>query len=296
MGLFKKKTFLGKLEGKPGNIFNPFSMLSDFGAKDGPANPYGPPDPSGLLKVDTKNSYMDEIMKPYSMTAKPGSFYDFYKPPTSTAGDYFDKYVGSINAPSSVDAVRGEVEGDRYQQTLRDIARGTDMALGRGVKGYMERGIAGDGNDSDITRVGLAQIAGQGQEAAARAGLDYRMADLQRLAERESALRAAYGEQYRAGVQTDSQMRDLAARAASGDMQAKQAYDFENMRREDAQRQLLAQTGEGEASRRLNQNTSYYQLLADLFTGGETRKQAGEKPSYLDDLLRNVNVSLPIPV
>ena len=153
--------------------------------------------------------------------------------------------------------------------------------MGRGVKGYLERGLVGDGNDSDIARVGLAQIAGQGQEAAARAGLEYKMADLQRLAEREQAVQAAYGEQYRAGVQTDSQMRALAAQAASGDQEAKRAYD-----------QLVASLGEGEASRRLGQGTDYYNLLGNLYTGGENRKQQGEKPSYLDSMLRNTNVSV----
>src|SRR3990167_3580431 len=119
---------LKKIAKKITPIVSPITALSGgWGKKEGPKNPYAPPDPSGLTKIDVRNPYMDQIMKSAS---KPGSFYDYYKPPAETSGGYFDKYIGSINAPSSVQAVQGEIEGQRYEEALRDISRGTDVAMG----------------------------------------------------------------------------------------------------------------------------------------------------------------------
>ena len=330
MGLFKKIgkgiTSIAKDPIGKGNIYSMITGKSilDIGKSEGPQNPYAPPDPSGLQKTDVKNPYMDSIMKDLT-GAKSGSFYDYYKAPettakgymdyykapTETAGGYFDQYIQNINAPSSVDEVRREVEGQRYQDTLRDIGRATDIGMGRGVKGYLGRGLAGDGADSDITRIGLAQIAGQGQEAGARATLDYRGKELDRVGAREEAARGAYGERYRAGVATDSQMRQIAAQAAAGDQNA--ALQVDSQMRELAARaaegdknaadelarwkiQMQGTLGENQANRNLSRDTSYYDLLANLYTGGANRQQAGEKGGYLDSMLRNINLSVPIPV
>ena len=274
-GIYGAKT--GKGITGPNGIFS-------AGKKDGPPNPFAPPDPSNLLNVDVQNPYRDEIIGGLDRGKAP-SYLDYYRPPTEGGGAAFNAYTKAIGAPSSVDEVTREISGQRYQDTLREIGRGTDLAAGTKVGEFLRRNLVGDGNDSDVARVGVAQVAQQGQEAGARAALDYQGQDLQRLAAKEAELRGAYGKQYQTATATDTQMRELAARAAQGDQQA--AIDYEKLKI-----QTKASLGEEQAKRVYGRSADYMKILSDLYTGGASRQQAGEKGSYVDTLLRNTNVSV----
>lgn len=252
------------------------------GKKDGPANPYAPPDPSSLRSFDVKNPYGQKALSGMPSASR---FADFYKSPAERSGGSFDAYRGVIDAPSSVDAVRKETEGERYQAALRDIGRATDQGAGRVVGKYLRSNLYGDGFDSDVARVGIAQAGQQGQEAAAGAALQYRGADLDRLSAREAAQREAYGQKYSADVNTDTQMRQLAAAAAQGDQAAADAL---------AKFKATAQIGlgESEVARKYAGEQDYYNLVAGLYSGGAQRQLSGATPSYLDDMLRNTNISV----
>lgn len=150
-----------------------------FGS-EGPSNAYAAPDLSYLRN--------------------PGTQFDFLKNRVNgTSSPYFNQYVNAVNAPSSVDQVYGELSNNYVNSLLRGVNQDTNTAMGTGTGGYLRRGLISPqsgGVSSDIASSGLASIASRGAQRAGDIRLQYGLADLDRLKQRENALQNAYATQY----------------------------------------------------------------------------------------------------
>lgn len=193
MGMFNKG-FLGNLNTR---LFG--------GKKD--YNPYQAPNIDFLREAAPSVNY-DFLRKPTNLTKK---YQDFTNTAPKVGEQRFQDFIGSINAPSSVDAVRGELNNERLNSTVDSIYRDTRDKFGKDLMSSFGRGIfdPSTGADSDIARNSVAQIAASGARTVADARTTMGLGEIERLAEREAAGRDAYGARYEAGVGEDSQANDL---------------------------------------------------------------------------------------
>jgi hypothetical protein len=130
--------------------------------------------------------------------AAPSVNYDFLRAPRTESQNRFDQWIGNINAPSSVDAVRDELSNERLNSTVDSIYRDTRDKFGKDLMASFGRGIfdPSTGADSDIARNSMAQIAASGARTAADARTTMGLGEIERLAGREKDARDAYGSFY----------------------------------------------------------------------------------------------------
>jgi hypothetical protein len=163
-------------------------ILGGSGAKSGPANPFS-------------LSYKD---------------LDFLKDPAKMQ---FDDLIANIRAPSSVDAVQGELENERIGELLAGIDEDTERSVAGIKMDALDRGIGGAGQGSDIEFSSLGTARGAGVKAKSGARLAGMMAELERLKNRENAVTGAYGDRYSAGVSGQNSLAQLMAQLYSGGAQ-----------------------------------------------------------------------------
>lgn len=148
------------------------------------------------------------------------TFADLYKPQgTATSDQYFQDYLKSIQAPSSVDETQKSLEQDYLRQTLDQINQDTNQAIGSAKSDFLDRGLGGAGRTSDIEQNALAQIRSQGAKTAAGARTQLGMAELGRQKAREQALQGAFGTRYGTGVARETQATGIGAQGALSDAQ-----------------------------------------------------------------------------
>ena len=164
--------------------------------------------------------------------------YDFLRNPVAGSGDNFKAYADAIGAPSSVDEVRAGMNKEQVDALVGDIYRDTRGKFGKDLMTSFGRGLfdPSAGASSDIAANNSAQIAASGARTAADARTKYALADLDRQAEREKALRDAYGNRYQLETQVGNQ-RDL---AYAGGLES-------NVNRDEERKRLLAQLLTGQA-------------------------------------------------
>src|SRR3990167_10174026 len=167
MGFGLKRTFnKGKDLYK---TYNPLGsgLIDALGNRPGPENPYDAPRPDQLAKPED-NPFLADLTKNISSGAgytgfkAPKSFSEYYNPNTGRADTSFKEWLANINAPSSVDDVRKETEGERLQMLLAGIDEDTARAAANVKMDAMDRGLGGAGIASDIefNALGTAQTGG----------------------------------------------------------------------------------------------------------------------------------------
>jgi hypothetical protein len=199
----------------------------------------GPPNPFGIPNLD----FLKDTNK-----------FDYLRKPVKGGEAAFQDYLGAIDAPSSVDAVRSDVEGERLQSLLKGIDEDTARAAANVKLDAEERGLGGPGMASDIEFSGLGTAESGGVKAKTDARLAAMMAELDRVKAKEDARRGAYETRYNTNTTTQN-ARDLA----------------------------LAQLTSG-------RDEQLAQLLAQLYSGGEKNKIEGRKPGLLDKLNLGFNI------
>lgn len=127
----------------------------------------------------------------------------------SRSDSYFNDLIGNIGAPSSVDDVRREVEGDRMRQIMEGLDIDTRNSVGSLKSDFADRGLSAPGVISDIEGNALAQAYSDSNRIKASTRSEYAGKELDRIKEKENALRAAYGTRYGAGVEADTQDANL---------------------------------------------------------------------------------------
>lgn len=138
---------------------------------------------------------------------------DFLKDPASAQ---FGDWIKNINAPSSVDAVHGELDNERLQQLMGGIDEDTERAVGGIKMDALDRGIGGAGQASDVEFSSLGTARGAGVKAKGDVRLSAMMAELDRLKNKENAAMGAYGTRYGAGVQGQNSLAQLMASLYQG--------------------------------------------------------------------------------
>lgn len=136
--------------------------------RSGPDNPYSAVDFASLFAQDLE---------------KPGSAYDY--------GGAYKNLLSMINAPSSVEAVKQDVEGEQMQNLLGDVGIQTKNAYGTTMSDMADRGLVGAGQSSDIAANALGQVNAMGARTASGIHGDYALARLQRLFGKEQAAQSA---------------------------------------------------------------------------------------------------------
>ncbi len=136
--------------------------------RDGPDNPYSSVDFASLFAQDLE---------------KPGAAYDY--------GGAYKNLLSMINAPSSVEAVQQDVEGEQMQNLLADVGIQTKNAYGATMSDMADRGLVGAGQSSDIAANALGQVNAMGARTASGVHSDYALARLQRLFGKEQAAQTA---------------------------------------------------------------------------------------------------------
>jgi hypothetical protein len=258
MGLRLKKLIKPKqlINGIPGaalvNKLIPHGGLFNGGAQGGTPNPFSPPD---LESLKQPNPYVENLTK------NTKTYFD-YKPQTDAS---FQDLVKNIGAPSSVDDVRKQVNGDLMNQLLTEIDRSTNNAAASTKLDFLDRGIGGPGAISDIEANAVAQVRGQGADTRAKTSGTFMLDELNNLAKKEASLRDAYSSRYNADV--------AGASSAAG------AYN-------------AAATNQASLSN--GRDISVADLMANLYNAGANRQEATKKNSYLEDFLRNINVGIPL--
>lgn len=136
--------------------------------KPGPSNPYSAVDFESLMKQDLE---------------APGNAYDY--------GGAYKNLLSMINAPSSVEAVQQDVEGQQMQNLLADVGIQTKNAYGSTMSDMADRGLVGAGQSSDIAANALGQVNAMGARTSSGIYGDYALARLQRLFGKEQAAQGA---------------------------------------------------------------------------------------------------------
>lgn len=136
--------------------------------KPGPSNPYSAVDFDALMKQDLE---------------APGNAYDY--------GGAYKNLLSMINAPSSVEAVQQDVEGEQMQNLLADVGIQTKNAYGSTMSDMADRGLIGEGQSSDIAANALGQVNAMGARTSSGVHSDYALARLQRLFGKEQAAQGA---------------------------------------------------------------------------------------------------------
>jgi hypothetical protein len=227
-------------------------------------NPYNAPNIDFLRDPTTPVDYSG-LKNPVSS--------DFGAP----AKSYFNSYIGAINAPSSVDAVRSGMNTEQMNNLISGVQRDTKQKFGSELSDYFGRGLIepGVGASSDIASNGLAQTAAEGARTAADVRLQYGLSDLERQAQREAEARNAYGMQYQYAIGADTQARGL----TNQDLLAYYTGMGSNAEAENQRRIQLAQILSGQASSAAsNSRPPSYGLLGkfgDAFAENLGKRAAG---------------------
>ena len=147
-------------------------------------------------------------------------FSDLYKPPTSTVSDrYFQDYLGKIMAPSSVNQVQSEINSQTVDQLLAQIDRDTAQSLASSKLDFLDRGLGGPGQISEIEAAAAGGIRSNALTSKTNARLGFANAELMMQKAREDAERKAYETRYGVGVAADTTAADVAARGVMSDQQ-----------------------------------------------------------------------------
>jgi len=208
----------------------------NIGAKPGPDNPYSPADWSRLFD----NSKF-EYLKDYAPKA--------YAPVKAESEKLFQDYLGGIKSGYST-------EDAQLQSMLRDIGRETENSVASSKMDFLDRGLGGPGQMSDIEAIALAQTRGQGQELGDAARLNV-------LSGREKTLSDAFAKRYATGT-------DLGTREAEAGLDLNKFYSELLSGRE--KEGLAGQSG--------------------AYAAGEEAKYKYAQPGYLDSILRNISIGV----
>lgn len=236
-------------------FIDPFGLLG-FGATPGVQNPFGVPDLS-FLKDNKQFDFLKNLGSQYK--------------PVGTNDTMFNELIGKINAPSSVDQVQKSIDSQSMQELLDNINTDERNTVGSTKSDFLDRGLGGPGQVSDIEANAIAQNRADANKNRTGARLSYANSELERLKNKENQVVGAYGDRY------DTTNKNLTT----------DANTFND----------LLKTGNlGYADTVKDRQSLIAKLMTDLYTGGAKNQIDTAQPGYLDNILRNVKLSVPLPI
>lgn len=196
------------------------------------------------------------------------SKFDFLKNPVGAgimdpSSKYFQDLLTSISAPSSVDEATKNIESQSLDQALQGIDKDTADSIAAVHSDALDRGIGGAGIASEIESSGVGTAAATGAKTKAGARIGYALQDLARQKEKEQAVQKAYSDRFTGG-------EDIYKTLLGLDTQQKGEY----------------------ASILNNRDIASSGNAINAYGSGVDQKYKYAKPSYLDDLLRNIQIQV----
>ena len=195
-------------------------------------------------------------------------FSDRYEAPEATSDKYFQDLLASVSGPSTVDEALKSVEAKGLEQLLADIDRETTGQVASSKMDFMDRGLGGPGQISDIEANAIAQLQTGGARTKAAARTDVLKSGLAREAEKEKAKTAALGLRYQTGAAADTEAQRIAAQGALSESQ------------------ILSSLTEGERGRGADMTRLIIQLLSS--TGLEREKMSRQDKQFYDQLMSSI--------
>ena len=247
------------------------NVLGGKPGTSGPQNPWSPNQVNDALIGLQNTGQYDFLKTGPELTDKATLASSLYKPTTGKADAAFSDFLGKLEGPSSVDAMRSEIEGQKMQALLEQIDLDTAGAAGKVRTAALDSGWGGAGMGSDIESVGLGRAYGEGARAQAEARTNYATSELDRQAQREKALAEAMGLRYTTTAAGDTQDKSIAASMASSDASSLNSLLSTEASLGNDRDLSLADILSGNA--RISAAT-----LANLFNSGAEREIAGRKP------------------
>lgn len=215
--------------------------------------------------VGSEGSFVDRFVDPTKGGER--SFVDRFQESEAGSEDLFQDLLGNIDAPSTIDEVRREVESERLSGVLEDID--SDFASQRALDetSFFERGIRQPGATSDIAENALAQLEGDRIRTRGGERSKIALAEIERLKERERAKTGAFSKRFDVGAQRDSQLLDIFARGQEGEQERKFGRDTQL-------RDIFARGQEGEQERGLTRDLTRggFQQERDITQSGNRLK------------------------
>jgi hypothetical protein len=276
---------------KIGNV----ATLGLFNKQKGPSNPYGAPN----LEFLKDTSKIDYLKNPdmFKFLLDP-SRYNFLNDPSKSmpttvnrgSESQFGDYISRLNAPSSVDAVRSEVDNDLMSYLLGGVDEDTKKAIGSLKMDFADRGLSGPGVASDIEGQSLGNTYEDAIKAKGQIRGEFASKNLDRLAEREKAVADAYGTRYQAGVGYD--IKDAELGEAAAERGVKRDLSYADLLRSGTESYgNIAAEREALFAKLLNErDLGYGGVSSKAYSEGEDRKYQYAKPSPFEDILRNVRL------
>jgi hypothetical protein len=277
--------------------FDPMGL----GRKPGPGNPYNPSDPAALK--DT--SGIDFLRDKKTFAINPGQ-YGFLRNPSKTfAGTYkgpnygrsdalYGQLLSNIDAPSSVDQVQSGIDSDRMKQLLEGVDTDTASTVGSLKSDFLDRGLSGPGMASDIEGSALADARAKSLLARAGVRSDFATKELDRLKAREEAARQARLAGYSTTASQDAADNAVRAGGAQSDVNAQNTRDLTYADFLHGADQDSA-AGQNLFANLLNsRDVAAFTGQNSLYDNAAERNAKYKKPSYLDSILRNINLGVTV--
>ena len=257
-------------------------------------------DPQDKYNLSAFNAELRSLL-PQENNALINSLFSSMAP--SPAGDaapssdkYFQDLLASVAGPSSTEEALKLAEGQGLEQLLAEIDRGTAGDVASLRLDFLDRGIGGPGQVSDIEANAIAQLQAGGARTKSGARTSVLTNQLGRLAEREKARTSALGLRYQTGAAAEESA--AARRSAEGMNFMNQVLDYAMksgaLSQEDAQfyAKLMSTEKENALGRTAAYNNAllgtrgkerdlldYIQggtgVFKDLFGGGDTSSMSG---------------------
>lgn len=217
-----------------------FASILGYGSSPGQANPYAPPN-LAFLQDPSKFDFLKTLG---DKTTKIGSTDNLFQDLLTNIGGQNQNDTAALN------------------NLLADIGIDEKNTVGATKSDFLDRGLGGPGQISDIEANAIAQNRSMADRTRTGARVDTVGKGLDRLA-------TAYGQRYATGAS------NAATDAAT--------YN-----------DLLKSGNLAYANLASGRETDYAKILSDLYSGGEKNKIDTMQPGYLDSFLRNIKLGIGV--
>jgi len=193
----RRSDYSGAIYDGNGNaVADPGQVPSDPVAKKPTTPPLKThPDLTGPGSTDPNAVTRPDLLDPIAKPIAGRDTYNF-QPFLDEQDKYFNDLLANLKQPSSVDEALKLTETDFMNQLLQGIDEDTTASVGSAKLDFLERGLGGPGQISDIETSALNQARTLGDKTKASTRTQFALSELGRQKEKESALTDVYKTRY----------------------------------------------------------------------------------------------------
>lgn len=249
--------------------------------------------------VGTAGAVPDLLKRLESLPSPVGDYSNLLKPPPdlqAQSDKYFQDYLKGISAPSSVEQVQQQLEGQQLQQTLQQIDEDTARQLAKTKMDFQGRGLGGPGQFSDVEAGALGAVEAEAGKTRASARTQMEQADLARLAAREKQVQDAYAQRY--GLQsqlagTEAQMAQQGAFKYADITTRETVNRFNTIVDAMLKEQQMSENDKqffADLQQRLQMATNEADLNRELTLAQINARQTLQDPTLMDKILKGTQI------